>query len=63
MTKRTLSALQLDVIQRLRDHGHVALAEEAHEEWIAGRCLANEHVGGDPQLRADFNRANAEAKT
>jgi len=63
MTRRALSGLQLDVIQRLRDRGHVALADEARDGWIAGRCLENEHLGGDPELRADFNRANAEAKT
>jgi hypothetical protein len=62
MTQRALSALQLDVLRRLRDCGHKALAEEAHAQWTAGRYLENEHLGGDAGLRADFNRANAEAK-
>lgn len=62
-TRRAVSALQLDVIQRLRERGHVALAEEAREAWIAGLCLENEYLGGDQLLRADSNRANAETKT
>jgi hypothetical protein len=63
MTQRLLSALQVAVITRLQNAGHTALAEEAREMWTAGRSLEEEHVGGDAQLRADFDRANAEART
>ena len=61
MRQRLLSALQFEVIQRLRERGHTALAQEAHDMWTTGRSLQNEYLGGNADLRADFDRANAEA--
>jgi len=61
MNERTLTPLQLDVLRRLYETGHTALAGEARDLWVLGRLFENLHLGGDPQLRADFDRANAEA--
>jgi hypothetical protein len=61
---RTLSSLQQAVIDRLRNYGHVALAEEAHEAWRRGDRLTAYQIGrsvGDSLLARDFEQANMPA--
>lgn len=61
---RSLSSLQRAVIDRLRQFGHHALAEEASEAWARGQRLVAYQVGrsvGDSELPGDFERANRAA--
>jgi hypothetical protein len=57
-----LTVLQHEVIQRLRISGHAALAEEALDAWRVGRALESVYLGGDQERRADFDRANGQAR-
>jgi hypothetical protein len=58
----SLTVLQHQVIQRLRISGHTALAEEALDSWLVGRTLESVYLGGDHERRADFDRANQQAR-
>lgn len=61
MRARPLSMLQRGVIKRLRYVGQTALADLAANAWRNGRehLLSTEIT--DPELRADFDRANLHA--
>lgn len=59
-----LTPLQEAVLDRLRSHGHNALADEAQDAWVRGGRLVGYQVGqavGDGRLASDFATANAPA--
>lgn len=58
MKARPLSMLQRGVLKRLRDAGQATLADMAANAWRNGRAwpFPPDHL--DPELRADFDRAN-----
>jgi hypothetical protein len=66
MTKRSLTLLQQNIIQRLREADFTALAEMASHEWSRGKPIpvADSMAIGEPsgELRADFIAANKQAK-
>ena len=61
MTARIpLTLLMRGVIQRLREAGHPAIAEEANAHWQLGECVDGDAAWDikSAELRADFERAN-----
>lgn len=61
MRARPLSMLQRGVIKRLRDIGQTALADQAANAWRNGREYPLSTEIDDPELRADFDKANLHA--
>lgn len=53
--------LQRGVLKRLRDTGQTALADLAANAWRNGREHPLTTEISDPELRADFDRANLHA--
>lgn len=59
-----LTLLQRGVIQRLRDVGYPEFADRVRAAWREGAQCENVSIGdtGDRELRADFEKANAQAR-
>lgn len=61
MKRQPMTLLQRGVIHRLREAGYPQLADDAGEAWTKGeRCQLPVH-SLQPQLRADFEKANDQA--
>ena len=61
MTRAALTLLQRAVIDRLRSGGYPAIADCARDAWTRGEpCRLPVHIT-DPQLLADYERANGHA--
>jgi hypothetical protein len=58
---QSLTLLQRGVIDRLRNAGYPSIADGALEAWTRGeRCQLPVH-SLHPELRADYEKANAQA--